>query len=666
MRECASLLYMTQPSNPSASKEAQRLRTVRALRVLDTEPEEVFDALTLTACEVFGTSCSAICLIDSDRVWFKSKAGKTIPGIKEFRRSIAFCGDEVIADLKVLCIEDATQHERYANSSFVKGPMQARFYAGAPIQDENGNLIGVISVMDTEPKQAQDWQIKALKHLAQAAMAAFKARCLALDAGKEPQELEPLTGLMNRPAFQKLLATRHREASSLNGQLGALFGQPELVCLMRIDLDGFKSFNEGLGHAAGDEVIKAVAEHLNKSVAKDEILARLEGDEFVVLMPNGSCATDAVAAAQRLINVASQNLRISNGRIVRASVSVGIACADPSKVSAEALFNQAGAALHHAKSDPHQRWSLFKEPVHLHGLHGAAAKSAAQMSQQQARSKAPISAFAPNMVSPIVQMAMHGRHTDHPLDRTDPNCPACIENAFAPFDFTMAFQPIIDVDDRSVFAYEALVRGKRGESAQSVLSRVNRRNRYAFDQKCRRMAIELAHKLKIGETGAALSVNFIPGTILDPQNSVQAAISAASKTGFPLRKLIFEMVESEEVVDPEHLKSTFEIYRRHGFLPAIGSFGASHANLNLLADFQPSILKIDRKLVNSIHQSKAKKSIVRNLMKVCQDLEIVPIAQGVEVMDEYNVLREMGIHLFQGHLFAAPEIENLPAAFFPD
>src|ERR1700761_8836327 len=95
-------------------------------------------------------------------------------------------------------------------------------------------------------------------------------------------------------------------------------------------------------------------------------------------------------------------------------------------------------------------------------------------------------------------------------------CGACKEGVVEPFPFTMAFQPIVNVETGRVFAYEALVRGPGGDSAKAVLSQVTEANRYAFDQNCRVKAIVLASRLRLAETGAMLSINFMPGAVYSP------------------------------------------------------------------------------------------------------------------------------------------------------
>jgi EAL domain-containing protein (putative c-di-GMP-specific phosphodiesterase class I) len=133
-------------------------------------------------------------------------------------------------------------------------------------------------------------------------------------------------------------------------------------------------------------------------------------------------------------------------------------------------------------------------------------------------------------------------------------CNGCKDGIEQPFPFSMAFQPIVNVDTGKVFAYEALVRGERGESAGSILGQVTKANRYAFDQSCRVKAILLAAQLGLADTGAQLSINFMPGAVYSPAACIQLTLATAREVGFPCDQIIFEITEAEEVVDRAHIR----------------------------------------------------------------------------------------------------------------
>ncbi len=244
-----------------------------------------------------------------------------------------------------------------------------------------------------------------------------------------------------------------------------------------------------------------------------------------------------------------------------------------------------------------------------------------------------------------------------PSTRPDkPRCQACrIEVGVPPF--TMAFQPIVNIDTGQAYAYEALVRPPGGGSAADVLSLINETNRYAFDQSCRVKAIELAARL---EMDAFLSINFLPNAVYQPAACLQKTFEAARKFGFPLHHLIFEVTENEQARNIGHLQAIFEEYKRHGMVTAIDDFGAGHSGLAMLADFQPDIVKIDMGLTRKIHVDRVRFAITRSIVLLCDALNISVVAEGIESVEEAVALRQLGVRLFQGFILARPALEALP------
>jgi EAL domain-containing protein (putative c-di-GMP-specific phosphodiesterase class I) len=235
-------------------------------------------------------------------------------------------------------------------------------------------------------------------------------------------------------------------------------------------------------------------------------------------------------------------------------------------------------------------------------------------------------------------------------------CGACRVDADLPA-FTMAFQPIIDLYSNEVYAYEALVRPIGGGSAADILNQINDQNRYAFDQSCRIKAIELAARL---EMQTLLSINFLPNAVYQPVACLAKTFEAAERFQFPLHHLMFEVTENEPARDIGHLQSIFKEYRRHGMITAIDDFGAGHSGLNMLADFQPDVLKIDMQVTRGIHADPIRAKITRAIVGLCKELHISVIAEGVETVQEALALKHLGVRLFQGYLFAKPAVEALP------
>lgn len=243
-------------------------------------------------------------------------------------------------------------------------------------------------------------------------------------------------------------------------------------------------------------------------------------------------------------------------------------------------------------------------------------------------------------------------------------CQGCQAGEPLPFEFTMAFHPILDLQRHGVWGYEALVRGVSGQGAAQILAMVDEANRYKFDQACRVKAIELASSLFV-EPDTRLSINFMPNAVYEPAACIRATLDAARRVGFAHQQIMFEFTENERMADVAHVQRIVTEYRKQGFATALDDFGAGYAGLNLLASFQPDFMKLDMELIRGIAASHSRQTIVAGVIAIARQLGIEVIAEGVETEAELETLRAAGIHLFQGYLFAKPSVASLPAAWLP-
>ncbi len=225
----------------------------------------------------------------------------------------------------------------------------------------------------------------------------------------------------------------------------------------------------------------------------------------------------------------------------------------------------------------------------------------------------------------------------------------------------MAFQPIVNVPLRSVYAQEALVRGAQGESAAETLRLVSPSEIYRFDQTCRVTAIREAVRLGID---TRLHVNFMPNAVYDPENCIRVTLAAAEDAGFPRSSLTFELVEGEKIDDIAKVKSIFAHYRSLGFLTALDDFGEGYSGFNLLTDIQPDIVKLDMRMVHGVDGDRFRRAIVRGLATICEEIGILVIAEGVETAAESALLLDHGITHQQGFLFARPTFQKLGIPVF--
>lgn len=234
-------------------------------------------------------------------------------------------------------------------------------------------------------------------------------------------------------------------------------------------------------------------------------------------------------------------------------------------------------------------------------------------------------------------------------------CKGCTNPSLLDFDFEYAFQPIIHLGTKTIFAHEALIRGVNGEAAFTILNKVNPNNIYRFDQACRVKAVKTAAELKIE---GLLSINFMPNAVYRPELCIKTTLEAAAKYNFPADKIIFEFTEGEKI-DTNHLRGIISEYKKLGFKTAIDDFGAGYAGLSLLVQFQPDIVKIDMELLRNIDSVKSKQIVVNALVKMCNQLNVEVLAEGVETITERNYLADLGINLMQGYLFSKPAFKSV-------
>ncbi len=234
-------------------------------------------------------------------------------------------------------------------------------------------------------------------------------------------------------------------------------------------------------------------------------------------------------------------------------------------------------------------------------------------------------------------------------------CRACLTPTPL-FPFSMAYQPIVDLQEKRIDGYEALVRGPTGGGAAEVLGQVNDENFYAFDQACRERAIELAVRLGIDRQ---LSINFQPNAIYEPRACIRTTLAAADRTGFPRDRLTFEIVETERIADTAHLLNIIQEYHRQGFKVALDDFGTGYSGLARLAALQPDIVKLDRAVAAGCDKEPVRLKIVASIIKLCADIGIKVVVEGIERREEAEALQSVGARFIQGFYFARPLFEGI-------
>ncbi len=225
------------------------------------------------------------------------------------------------------------------------------------------------------------------------------------------------------------------------------------------------------------------------------------------------------------------------------------------------------------------------------------------------------------------------------------------------FEFSFAFQPIVNANNREIMSFEALVRGPHGEPSSSVFAQVAPDDFSRFDEMLRREAIYLASRLKIPNL---LSLNLSAKGLYEIDMSITAPFQASINSGIPVENIIFEVLETDNLTAQRNLVRYLQLIQDFGFKTAVDDFGAGYSGLKLLVKYQPNYIKLDRQLIGDIHHSPIKQSVFSGINQICRRLGIEVVAEGVEKAGEYYWLRDNGVSFFQGYYFARPAFEALP------
>ena len=227
-------------------------------------------------------------------------------------------------------------------------------------------------------------------------------------------------------------------------------------------------------------------------------------------------------------------------------------------------------------------------------------------------------------------------------------------------EFQIFLQPIVDLKQSSVFAYEALCRGLGGARYPDLVAQVDPARMREFDELIMISGLRLAAKLGLERMGSKISLNMGPAIGLDHAYVVKEA----ERLGIKPSSIVIELTEGVRM-NPLKLARIIANYRSAGIVVALDDFGGGYAGLNVLATCVPDVLKIDGELIRNIHSSPLKKTIVGAFADVCRRLSVEIVAEGVETIAEVDALHCLGIYLMQGYFFARPQAEQAAAVNFP-
>jgi diguanylate cyclase (GGDEF)-like protein len=328
-----------------ASTATLKIANIQSLDLFYTPLEERFERITRVTRRALHVPVAAISLLNDDKQWFKSAAGW---GISELPRDQAICKLTVETG-QLLVIPDTFADPRVANLPIVQGSPRFRFYAGFPLVNEHGAIVGTFCVFDLRAREFTPAERQTLLDLAAMAQrelvtdqlsSAHAALTAKLGLARREALMDPLTHLWNRRGASVLLKAAFTSADQRNTP----------IALALLDLDNFKRINDNHGHQTGDEVLRRVASRLLSSVRGEDAICRMGGDEFLVLMVE----TDAVVAArvaERIRHSITDTPVPTRDGTMTMSVSIGCVIRQPrDQSSLETLLERADQALMQSKA----------------------------------------------------------------------------------------------------------------------------------------------------------------------------------------------------------------------------------------------------------------------------------------------------------------------------
>jgi diguanylate cyclase (GGDEF)-like protein len=415
---------------------------------------------------------------------------------------------------------------------------------------------------------------------------------------------DSLTGLPNRGYLR----------DRLDRVLALLQREPERRCaLLYLDVDRFKVINDSLGHLAGDAFLREIARRLTSCVRDPDVVARLSGDEFAILLEGVENPAMAVTVAQRILRCLNEPLQLA-GKELEPSASIGIAVADGTRCrygSADEVLRDADIALYRAKQSGRKRFEIFDE------------------------------ALAKNMVD-VLTLEAELRH-------------ALQHDEFEPY-----FQPICQLGNGQIVGYEALLRWNhpgRGllrpgdfigiAEDSGLIEAIDWR---MFELSCRQLV--LRH-----DDGTFMTLN-VSARHLRYADFDTRLLQLLRSTGLPNSRLIIEVTEGALLDDAERVRATLERLRVAGVGAALDDFGTGYSSLSYLHSLPLRMLKIDQVFVQKLdevgHTSNTSGVMVEAILALARALNIQVVAEGIETQAQRQRLLAMGCELGQGYLLGRP------------
>jgi diguanylate cyclase (GGDEF)-like protein/PAS domain S-box-containing protein len=410
---------------------------------------------------------------------------------------------------------------------------------------------------------------------------------------------DPLTKLPNRTLFSDRVEEALKAAETDTISPAILF----------LDLDDFKAVNDSMGHAAGDDLLKQVADRLSACLRPDDVAARLGGDEFCVLVGDATSVGDGVRVAERIIEMLAKPFRV-HGKDLSVHGSIGVAAASDPRDTADTLLRDGDVAMYMAKARGKGRYAIFE----------------------------------PEMRDEIINRLQLRADLERAIERKE---------------FSIHYQPTVDLESGVVTGLEALLRWNhpvRGSIPPSEFVPLAEETGLILPigTWVLRKACQQAKQWQERFTAPlAISVN-LSAAQLQHLDLVEEVAHVVQDAGLDPRSLILEITESLLMYDMEETKKKLARLRSFGVRVAIDDFGTGFSSLSYLHRFPVDVLKVDKSFIDDIDGDGEKGALARAIIKLGETLNLETVAEGIEHETQAEYLRMCRCRLGQGYYFTRP------------
>ncbi|GAB2691926.1 EAL domain-containing protein [Aliiglaciecola aliphaticivorans] len=458
-------------------------------------------------------------------------------------------------------------------------------------------LINMTSIASMRAQGEIDYYLMIMSDISEQKEAESELRRLA--------NFDGLTDLPNRTLLLDRIKHGIDHAARHKSKMGVFF----------IDLDRFKQVNDSLGHKAGDELLKVVAQRLTNLLRKDDTVARLGGDEFVVMVEEVKHPDRLSILAEQLINILEAPIQLGN-QTVSVSSSVGIAIYPGDADTPEELLRNADLAMYHAKEQGRSNFQYFTQHMNE--------KAKDRLLMENRLKKAHQSKAFINYYQPIVNTKT-GLVGGFELLMRWPDA-----NGMVPPDQFIPVAEELGLIEN--MTWDAL------ERAMPVLSEWQSKGREVY-----------------------LSVN-LSARHFERQISIDHIELLLEQYGLPVSSLRFEITESALMRDYERALHYMDSMRQRGFIIALDDFGTGYSSLKYLKEFPIQVLKVDKSFVDDIGKNKSNEALVLTTLRMADSLGMYCVAEGIEQQVQIDFFNQHGCNHLQGYFYSKPVPEDQTAA----